>query len=169
MSVKVYSPKSGIQVRLKGEDANDDTKTVETEATTTTSNVWETLVFDFNNVAEGTNPFDPSSTFNKFSIFFDFGNNGDDAVYYWDDVKFGSDEAALASIKSMNNLNVYPNPTTGLLLIDAQNASMVSVYNMVGQLKYETALNAGSISIENLESGVYFVKVNNQLAKVVKR
>ncbi len=90
ISVRVYSPAAGIQVRLKGEDHNDNTLTVETEATTTVAKAWETLTFNFANVAAGTNPFNPDTHFDKFSIFFDFGKTGNDAVYYWDDVKFNN-------------------------------------------------------------------------------
>ncbi|MDE5422713.1 hypothetical protein L3073_10890 [Ancylomarina sp. DW003] len=88
MTVRVYSPAIGLQIRLKGEDHTDPTLTVETEATTTVANGWEVLSFDFSDVATGTNPFNPATNFDKFSIFFDFGNNGDDATYYWDEVKF---------------------------------------------------------------------------------
>lgn len=93
MTVKVYAPAVGKQIRLKAEDHTDNTKTVETEATTTVANAWEELVFDFSNVAAGTNPYDPSTNFDKVSIFFDFGTAGADDIYYWDDVKF-SDEVA---------------------------------------------------------------------------
>jgi hypothetical protein len=88
MTVRVYSPAAGLQIRLKGEDHNDATLTVETEATTTAANAWEVLTFDFSNVATGTNPYNAATNFDKFSIFFDFGNIGDGAIYYWDDVKF---------------------------------------------------------------------------------
>ncbi len=94
MTVKVYSPAVGKQIRLKAEDHTDPTKTVETEATTTVANTWEELVFDFSNVAPGTNPFDPSTNFDKLSIFFDFDVAGADDVYYWDDVMF-SEETVL--------------------------------------------------------------------------
>jgi len=88
MSVKVYSPAIGIQVRLKVEDHNDATLTAETEATTTVANDWEVLEFDFSTVAEGTNPFNLATNFDKASIFFNFGVVGSDMVYYWDDVRF---------------------------------------------------------------------------------
>jgi hypothetical protein len=93
MTVKVYSPAVGKQIRLKAEDHTDNTKTVETEATTTMANAWEELVFDFSIVAPGTNPYDPSTNFDKLSIFFDFDVAGVNDVYYWDDVMF-SDEVA---------------------------------------------------------------------------
>jgi hypothetical protein len=52
MNVRVWSPTAGIKVRLKVEDHNDNTHTVETETTVTTAG-WQTLEFNFaNQVAE---------------------------------------------------------------------------------------------------------------------
>lgn len=93
MSVRVYSPDSGIPVRLKVEDASDPTKSVETEATTSVSNSWETLNFDFSNQAAGTAAINYSYTYDKVSIFFNFGTDGATAgtkTYYCDDVQFGA-------------------------------------------------------------------------------
>ena len=89
ITVRVYSDRAGIPVRVKVEDAADATHTVETEAMTTMVNAWETLTFDFNNEATGTAALNPAFTFDKLSIFFDFGTAGDDRVYYWDDITFG--------------------------------------------------------------------------------
>lgn len=93
MSVRVYSPDAGIPVRLKVETAGDPTRSVETEAVTTVANQWQTLVFNFANQAPGTAAFNPAFTYNMASLFFNFGTTGDTAglkVYYWDDVRFGS-------------------------------------------------------------------------------
>ena len=92
MSVRVYSPDAGIPVLLKVESANDNTKTAETITYTTVANQWETLVFDLNMIRTGTAAFDPSVSFDKVSIFFNFDVDGATAgekTYYWDDVAFG--------------------------------------------------------------------------------
>jgi hypothetical protein len=95
MSVRVYSPDAGIPVRLKVEDASSEgAVSVETEALTTVVNEWETLVFDFANEAPGTAAFNPASTYNRLSIFFNFGTDGDTAgerTYYFDDVALADD------------------------------------------------------------------------------
>ncbi len=91
MSVRVWSPDAGIQVRLKAEDASDPTRSVETEATVTTAAGWQTLTFDFANQAAGTAPLNLAYTYNKVSIFFNFGVTGAVAgakTYYFDDVAF---------------------------------------------------------------------------------
>jgi hypothetical protein len=91
MTVRVWSPDAGIQVRLKVEDAMDPTKSCETEATTTVASGWETLEFDFTNEAAGTAELNVAYTFTRVSIFFNFGVTGAMAgakTYYLDNVKF---------------------------------------------------------------------------------
>jgi len=93
MSVRVYSPDAGIPVRLKIENASAGAISVETEASTTTVNAWETLTFDFANEAADTPAFDPAATYNKVSIFFNFGTDGATAgekQYYFDDIAVGA-------------------------------------------------------------------------------
>lgn len=91
MSVRVWSPTAGTPIRLKVEDAGNNEISVETEANTTVAQDWETLVFDFSNEATGTASLNLSNTYDKASIFFNFGTSGSDEVYYWDDVEFGGD------------------------------------------------------------------------------
>jgi hypothetical protein len=90
MSVDVYSPAAGIPVRLKIEDHNNANHSVEAQVNTTTANGWETLVFDFSNPASGTAALNTSYTFDKASIFFDFGNAGSGKTFYWDNVVMGA-------------------------------------------------------------------------------
>ncbi len=92
MKVRVYAPAAGIPVRLKVENHADNTMTVETEATTTVANTWETLTFDFANQAGGTAALNLASTYDKATIFFNFGKSGAQAgaqLYYFDDLEFG--------------------------------------------------------------------------------
>ena len=61
---------------------------METNKISTVANAWETLVFDFANPSSGTPGINLATTYDKASIFFDFGNTGNGKVFYWDDVKF---------------------------------------------------------------------------------
>lgn len=88
MSVRVYSPAAGLDIKLKLEDHNDGTKAVETDVVTTVANAWETLTFDFSNPASGTPAFNSAVNYDKASIFFDFGTAGNGKKFYWDDVMF---------------------------------------------------------------------------------
>ncbi len=91
MTVRVYSPAAGTPVRLKVEDAADSTHAAETEATTTVASAWETLTFDFANPASGTAALNFTYTYDKVSIYFNFGTTGATAgakTYFFDDVTF---------------------------------------------------------------------------------
>ncbi len=88
MSVRIYSPAAGLPIRLKVEDRNDPTRSVETEKLTTVANAWETLVFDFANQATGTAALNLSYAYNMASIFFNFNTAGDGKIFYADDFSF---------------------------------------------------------------------------------
>ncbi|AYL94431.1 hypothetical protein [Mucilaginibacter celer] len=88
MSVRVYSPAAGIDIKLKLEDHTNGAKSVETDVLTTKANAWETLTFDFTKNSAGTPALDLSTNYDKASIFFDFGNTGNGKKFYWDDVMF---------------------------------------------------------------------------------
>ena len=95
VSVRVWSPTADTPVRLKVENSLDPTVSVETQTNTAVAMAWDTLVFDFSNEATGTAALNLAATYNKMSIFFDFGTQpAEAATYYWDDVFFGgqSDE-----------------------------------------------------------------------------
>jgi hypothetical protein len=92
MTVWVWSPEANIPVRLKVEDVNDPAISVETESTVTVAEQWQKLEFDFTNNVEGTPALDLANTYDKASIFFNFGATGAAAgeqTFYWDDVEFG--------------------------------------------------------------------------------
>ena len=120
MTVRVFSPDAEIPVRLKLEDATDQNISVETEAVTTEANTWETLVFDFSNQVANTAPLDLTRTYNKGSIFFNFGTDGAmvgaDKTYYWDDVQFGGSVIPVTP-------PVAPPAASSLLLVDFEDSS----------------------------------------------
>lgn len=96
ITMRVWSPAAGVPVRMKIENSNDPTVTVETETLTTVDSTWETLSFDFKNSA--TNNGNPTaavnyaSTYNKLTVFFNFGAEPTEAAtYYWDDVMMAGD------------------------------------------------------------------------------
>jgi hypothetical protein len=91
LTMRVYSPDSGIVIRLKAENLNDPTQSVETDAHTSAVNTWEILTFDFANQATGTAAINFTYVYNKLSAFFNFGVDGATAgqkTYYCDDINF---------------------------------------------------------------------------------
>jgi len=73
---------------------------------------------------------------------------------------------------SENAIQVWPNPTKGLLHIEAQDIDKLEIRNLLGQLVLE-ARKAESLSLEGFEKGVYFLIASNKngvktVTKVIK-
>jgi len=68
MLIKTWSPKANAVVRLKIENSADGSQFFEIDATTTTTNAWETLTFDLSSAA--------AFNYDRVVIFFDFGVAG---------------------------------------------------------------------------------------------
>ncbi len=82
INVKTWSPKSGCIVKLKLENQGAST-VFEVDVNTTVANSWEQLVFDFSAA--------PAADYIRIVIFFDFGNPGDDSVYYFDEIELANE------------------------------------------------------------------------------
>ena len=92
ISAIVYSPDTGIVVKLKAEDKDTTSISVETDVRTKVANGWDTLVFNFAVPSLGTAAYDSTKVYDKLSIFYNFGVDGATAgakTYYVDDVFFG--------------------------------------------------------------------------------
>jgi hypothetical protein len=86
MTMRVYSPAAGLTVKLKLEEHATSANSVETDAVTTGANKWETLTFDFKNNSANTPAINAGFTYDKASVFFDFGTAGSGKVFYMDDL-----------------------------------------------------------------------------------
>ncbi|MEI7595526.1 MAG: T9SS type A sorting domain-containing protein [Bacteroidota bacterium] len=76
---------------------------------------------------------------------------------------------------SVNNINankevvVYPNPANNMLnIVNAGNDAKITIMNSLGQVVFNTiATGNTTINTENLSEGVYFVKVNSSVSKII--
>jgi hypothetical protein len=168
MSVRVWSPDANTPILLKVEDAGNPTISVETLVNTGTAGAWQTLVFDFSNHAPGTSPLNLANTYNKVSIFFNFGTTGAQAgekTYYWDDIQFGDFvgvkdiEAAAAGIR------IYPNPARDVFTVafpETLNAPVqLSLFDASGRHIREMSVSQQQpvVQVAGLGEGMYFLKI----------
>ncbi|HPI10611.1 MAG TPA: T9SS type A sorting domain-containing protein [Catalimonadaceae bacterium] len=170
MQAMVYSPDAGAVFKLKAEDKADPTKSVETDATTTTANAWEVLTFNFANQSPSTAAINYTYNYNKISIFPNFGVTGATAgekVYYVGQVAFGTVTSSAPSIKG-EVLAVYPNPNNGTFVIQSplledQNA-IIQVKDVLGrtvtEVKGPSASN-GQVKLNKLTSGMYWITLSS--------
>ena len=164
MSVRVWSPLADLPIRLKVENADSANHSCETEANTIVANGLQTLVFDFDQQAPGTEPLSTGLSngwvFNKASIFFNFGAAGDtEMTFYFDDVELGgiigiSDIAA--------QLNIYPNPTnTHWQITSHEVIEEVVLVDVLGKVvaRYPVQTNTVSINAMSFDSGMYIANI----------
>lgn len=173
----VYSPDSGITVKLKVEDQSNAGISVETDVETTVANAWDTLSFDFNNHSTGTAVIDFNATYDKMSIFYNFGVDGATAgskTYYVDDIAFGSIITGISLIKPnpAGDIKIYPNPAKNWVTIAADNPQNetlnAQILNSVGQVVYSNLINDNAnlqVDLSQFANGLYFVVVQSENVK----
>ena len=67
--------------------------------------------------------------------------------------------------------SVYPNPTSGIVKIEAEGIESISIFNVLGEKVFETAASGDAFEYDfgNNASGVYFVKVETSKGVETKR
>jgi hypothetical protein len=81
--VKVWSPRAGAKLLLKVENQDNGGINFEKEVSTTTSNAWEELTFDFSAI-------NTTNSYQKIVLIFDLGTVGDGSsnfTFYFDDIR----------------------------------------------------------------------------------
>lgn len=160
----------GIPVRLKIENSNDPTQSVETESFTTLSGEWETMEFDFSNHVDGTQELNTNFFFNKASIFFNFGNPGNqNIIFYFDNVYFGSPLSIQENVLLSNF--IYPIPSSGNIFLNSDIEFDAVIFNSIGKQVFKGKVKK-VMDISKLEKGIYFLHLfdgaNNSTHKIIK-
>ena len=67
--------------------------------------------------------------------------------------------------------NAYPNPTNGILKIEAENIEVIGIYNLLGEKLFETSSSGNyyEYDFSRQKVGVYFVRIQTDLGIVTKR
>jgi hypothetical protein len=179
MYVHLWSPDANIPIRLKIEDSNDPTRSVETQILNTTANAWEVLEFDFTNQATGTAALNTSYTFDKASIFFNFGFEGSapEKTYYFDNVSFGAPIPLALDSFINSEIKVFPNPSQNVWFLKSLNKiNAVKVYDVLGKKVFELIPQSRDVFLNGSTwtKGIYFVKIDaingaEQTLKLVKK
>ena len=76
--------------------------------------------------------------------------------------------------ETFDNTSIYPNPVDDIVRIKSTNANIekIEMYNIVGDLVYEREAiknTEATIDMSGFTSGIYFVKVDSQILKLVKK
>ena len=71
---------------------------------------------------------------------------------------------------SLGKINIYPNPTSGFINVEAESGLELRIYNDTGKLCKEARTNE-QIDVQHLSSGVYFIRIEGttQAHKFIKQ
>lgn len=70
-----------------------------------------------------------------------------------------------------NNIEVYPNPSTGIYTIDLNEDAQVEVYDLLGKVVYTGKVQAGktTLDISNYKAGLYLLNVKSEKEYITKK
>ena len=68
------------------------------------------------------------------------------------------------------NINIYPNPTNGLLNVSGNGTMRISVSNLLGQTLNEiTAEGNTTLDLSRYESGMYLIRIETENGVMVQK
>lgn len=110
----------------------------------------------------------PTTTFNKANQWDVFAIDTCTGIGY----KMGN-EIVIKEVNEIKNVdfNIYPNPSNGNFTIDFESSNTkysIEIYSLLGQKVLEKQTNT-SITISDLQSGVYFVKMSKAGKTITKK
>jgi hypothetical protein len=121
---------------------------------------------DDNDLYVGYDPSVISSMWGTFFMFQSGDNIGEWYSYQWNEggigIRVNTPASTAISTINVDNVNVYPNPTTGLVTIQNVEGADVAVYNMLGMCVYSEIEVEGNISVDmsNMAEGTYIVRIS---------
>lgn len=163
---------TGIPIKLKIENSQDPTQSVETDMNTTVAGEWETMEFDFLNESEGTAALNTDFVFDMASVFFNFGSSGNqDIVYYFDNVSFGSQLSADDNI--LGAYRIYPNPFIDVInVFGIEGDEIIFINDILGKEIFR-GVGLEEINLSSFEKGTYFLTLSkgsqSSTFKVIKK
>ncbi len=116
---------------------------------------------DFYIGEDGNSPQSPIATFWKIAADTNFTSFSNYAKSIMLRANFEPCWESVGTISKLENVKMYPNPTTGMLNISNADGADVYIYNIMGDIVKTVGQinNTGKIDISNLSNGNYIVKL----------
>ena len=124
---------------------------------------WNCVVFEQFGTQTLTVPYGCVEAYRNSNWYDEFGLNG-----FYEFIE--AEPTAVADVENVISA-VYPNPTCGIVKIEADNIRNISIFNTLGQNVFETSASGDVFEYDfrNQEAGVYFIKVETQKGIETKR
>ena len=86
-------------------------------------------------------------------------------------VYYTEEPLAINTVDEIENINIYPNPTSGIFTIDGNNITDIQIIDVTGKIIYaeKTSKTISNIDLRDFSNGVYFVKVKTVNGISVKK
>lgn len=85
----------------------------------------------------------------------------------------GESSNAINESNSNNSFSIFPNPSSGLLIIELTDSNLVNpkleIYSILGELVYESVINNTMTVIENFQNGIFIVKIEEENKSFFKK
>ncbi len=112
----------------------------------------------------------------KWDYTYDANGNLTEVIYYnWDTITstwiFGGKGVYFYSLheissveleSELKDINIYPNPTTGILNISGLQNTDIQIYDLTGKLLIDKHQVDNQINVSNLQKGIYTLKITNE-------
>ncbi|MCF0207798.1 MAG: T9SS type A sorting domain-containing protein [Bacteroidales bacterium] len=86
---------------------------------------------------------------------------------YIDDIRIEANHETSIEDAVSSNVQIYPNPTNGILNVEAEGLNNVEIIDVTGRVIVSST--ESSIDLSNVEAGVYFVKAYTENGSIVKK
>jgi uncharacterized protein YuzE len=105
----------------------------------------------------------------EYLIFAEENGFGKIMMYRWCP-NGNCDASVIGEINNPEKINVYPNPTNDAIFIDLKSKGKLELFNMFGQLVYskQNAQGIEKIEMQNLSIGLYLLKTETSIHKIIK-
>ncbi|MBS2213877.1 T9SS type A sorting domain-containing protein [Carboxylicivirga mesophila] len=91
-------------------------------------------------------------------------------TFYIDNIYFYKSTATAIDAHQQSKLRVFPNPVEDMLHIEGiADTELIELYSVTGSLIKRVPVTGGTISMAELNKGVYFIKANKQTIKIIKK
>ena len=141
-------------------------------------NYAESYEYQYDTDASFSNPLKDTVTESEVTI----SGLNENTLYYWRVRSLSNDLASVWSdvwhfttgepfvlYDFSDELTIYPNPANDLIYVTgAENGDTYEVFNLIGKLMDTGTIQNASISLKNLESGIYLIKINSRMFRIRK-
>ncbi len=96
----------------------------------------------------------------------------DNLCYALPSTNTDSGPTAVTDIALVNNLHVYPNPTSDILYIDSHENTpiqQIELYDILGQRVYHKIQPSNELNLSDFQTGLYFLQVDYGTTKVTRK